>query len=106
MSGNRLIGELERVIEKEKPTEKLEVDDYVTLFLPEIPTILDYDEYEKKKKKKKTRGWRNKGGNWPTKANWEDKLGKHSVWAGILFWRFQPKLFQGLCNPGTKWQQF
>lgn len=57
MSGDRLIGELERVIEKEKPTEKLEVDDDVTLFLPEIPTILDDDEYEnKKKKRKKTRG--------------------------------------------------
>ena len=53
MSGNRLIGELERVIEKEKPTDKLEVDDYFTLFLPEIPTILDDDEYEKKKKKRK-----------------------------------------------------
>ena len=55
MSGNRLIGELERVIEKEKPTEKLEVDDCVTLFLPEIPTILDDDEYEKKKKKEKNK---------------------------------------------------
>ena len=52
MSGDRLIGELERVIEKEKPTEKLEVDDDVTLFLPEIPTILDDDEYENKKKRK------------------------------------------------------
>ena len=54
----------------------------------------------KRKKKKKARGWRNKGGNWPSKANWRDKSGKHSSWAGVLFWRFQPKLFKACATLG------
>ena len=72
------------MIEKEKPKEKLKADNGVTLVLPKIPTILDDDKYEKKKEIKKTRGWRNKGQNWPSNANWRDKLGKHSVWDWIL----------------------
>lgn len=53
MSGDRLNGEHKRVIEKEKPKEKLKADNGVTLVLPKIPTILDDDKYEKKKEIKK-----------------------------------------------------
>ena len=56
MSGDRLNGELKRVIEKEKPKEKLEADNDMTFFLPKIPTILDNDKYKKKNEIKKTKG--------------------------------------------------
>ena len=55
MSRDRLIGELEWVVEKEKPKEKLQADNDVIFFLPKISTILDDDEYEKKKKEKSQR---------------------------------------------------
>ena len=55
MSRDRLIGELEWVVEKEKPKEKLQADNDVIFFLPKISTILDDDEYEKKKKEKNQR---------------------------------------------------
>lgn len=55
MSRDRLIGELEWVVEKEKPKEKLQADNDVIFFLLKISTILDDDEYEKKKEIKKTR---------------------------------------------------
>ena len=53
MSGDRLNGELKRVIEKEKPKEKLEADNDMTFFFPKIPTILDNDKYKKKNEIKK-----------------------------------------------------
>ena len=55
MSRDRLIGELEWVVEKEKPKEKLQADNDVIFFLPKISTILDDDKYEKKKKEKSQR---------------------------------------------------
>ena len=55
MSRDRLIGELEWVVEKEKPKEKLQADNDVIFFLLKISTILDDDEYEKKKKEKSQR---------------------------------------------------
>ena len=50
-----MIGELEWVVEKEKPKEKLQADNDVIFFLLKISTILDDDEYEKKKKEKSQR---------------------------------------------------
>ena len=46
--GDRLIGELERVIEKEKPKENLVPDEDIIFTLPKIPTILDNDDFETK----------------------------------------------------------
>ena len=37
MSSDRLIGELEQVIEKEKPKENLVTEDEIVLALPKIP---------------------------------------------------------------------
>ena len=53
MSGDRLIGKLEPVIDKEIFKEKPEADDDVMFFLSKTATILDNDEYEKKKEIKK-----------------------------------------------------
>ena len=49
LSGDRLIGELERVIEKEKPKENIVLDDDIVFSLPKIPTILDNDDFKLKK---------------------------------------------------------
>ena len=49
LSGDRLIGELERVIEKEKPKENIVLDDDIVFPLPKIPTILDNDDFKVKK---------------------------------------------------------
>ena len=49
-SGDCLIGELERVIEKEKPKENLVPDEVIVFTLPKIPTILENDDFETKKR--------------------------------------------------------
>ena len=49
LSGDRLIGELERVIEKEKPKENIVLDDDIVFSLPKIPTILDNDDFKVRK---------------------------------------------------------
>ena len=49
LSSNSLIGELERVIEKEKPKENIVSDEDIVFSLPKIPTILDNDNFEVKK---------------------------------------------------------
>ena len=58
MSADRLIGELERVIEKEKPKEEIVPDENIIFSLPKIPTILENEDFEIKqeiKNKKMTR---------------------------------------------------
>ena len=40
LSGNKLIGELERVIEKEKPKEEIVPDKDISFTLPKMSTIL------------------------------------------------------------------
>ena len=52
-SGDRLIGELERVIEKEKPRENIVPEDDIIFHLPKIPTILDNEDFEEKPEIKK-----------------------------------------------------
>ena len=47
--GNRLIGELERVVEKGKPKKNLVRDENIVFKLPKIPTIRDNDDFETKK---------------------------------------------------------
>ena len=47
--GNRLIGELERVIEKGKPKKNLVRDEDIVFTLPKIPTIQDNNDFETKK---------------------------------------------------------
>ena len=49
LSGDRLIGKLERVIEKEKPKENIVPDKDIVFSLPEIPTILNNDGFKVKK---------------------------------------------------------
>ena len=51
LSGNCLIGELERFIGKEKPKENLVPDEDIVFTLLKIPTTLDNDNFETKKKK-------------------------------------------------------
>ena len=46
MSGDCWIGELERVIEKEKPKEETVPDENIIFSLPKTPTILDYEDFE------------------------------------------------------------
>ena len=46
MSGDCLIRELERVIEKEKPKEETVPGENIIFSLPKIPTILDYEDFE------------------------------------------------------------
>ena len=53
MSGNCLIGELERVIEKEKPKEEIVPDENIIFTLPKAPTILDDKDFETKQEIKK-----------------------------------------------------
>ena len=50
LSGDRLIGELGRVIEKQKPKENLMPDEDIVFMTPKIPTTLDNDDFETKKK--------------------------------------------------------
>ena len=50
MSGDCLIGELEKVIEKEKLKEEIVPDENVIFTLPKIPTILDNEDFQKNKK--------------------------------------------------------
>ena len=47
--GNRLIGELERVIEKGKPKKNLVRDEDIVFTLPKIPTIQGNNDFETKK---------------------------------------------------------
>ena len=49
LSGDCLIGKLERVIEKEKPKENIVPDKDIVFSLPEIPTILNNDGFKVKK---------------------------------------------------------
>ena len=49
LSDNRLIGELERVIDKEKPKENIVPDEEIVFTLPKIPTFLNNDNFEVKK---------------------------------------------------------
>ena len=53
MNGDRLIGELERVIEKEKPKEEIVPDESIIFTLPKAPTILDDEDFETKQEIKK-----------------------------------------------------
>ena len=53
MSGDRLIGQLERVIQKEKPKEEIVSDENIIFRLPKIPTILDNEDIEMKQETKK-----------------------------------------------------
>ena len=53
MSGDHLIGELERVIEKEKPKEEIVSDKNIIFTLPKAPTILDDEDFETKQEIKK-----------------------------------------------------
>ena len=50
-----MIEEPERVIEKEKPKEKIIPDENIILSLPKIPTILDNEDFEIKQEIKKTK---------------------------------------------------
>ena len=49
-SGDRLIGELERVIEKEKPKENLVPKEDIIFHLPKIPKNLGSEDFEQKQK--------------------------------------------------------
>ena len=53
MSSDCLIGELKRVLEKEKPKKEINPDEYISFSLPKIPTILDNEDFEIKQKIKK-----------------------------------------------------
>ena len=53
MSGDRLIGELERVIEKEKPKEEIVSHENIFFRLPKIPRILDNEDFEVKQETNK-----------------------------------------------------
>ena len=53
MSGDRLIGELERVVRKEKTNEEIIPDENIFFSLPKIPTILDNEDFEIKQEIKK-----------------------------------------------------
>ena len=58
MSGDRLIGKLERVIEKEKPKKAIVPDENIIFSLAKIATIFDNEDFEIKqeiKNKKMTR---------------------------------------------------
>ena len=52
-----LIGELEWVIEKEKPKENLVPEGNIVFALPKIPQILDNKDFEQKQEIKKTTEW-------------------------------------------------
>lgn len=51
-SGDHLMGELERVIGKEKPKENLAPDKDIVLTLPKLPRIFDNDDFEQKQETK------------------------------------------------------
>ena len=51
MSGDRLIKELERVIEKENPKEEIAPGENI-FSLPKIPTMFDNEDFEIKQEKK------------------------------------------------------
>ena len=53
ISRDHLIGELERVIEKEKPKEEIVPDEYIIFTLPKAPAILDDADFETKQEIKK-----------------------------------------------------
>ena len=55
MSDDRLIGELERVIEKEKPKEEIGPDENIIFTLPKAPTFLDDEDFRIKQEIKKTK---------------------------------------------------
>ena len=55
MSGDCLIGELERVIEKEEPKEEIVPDENIVFTVPKAPTILDVEDFETKQEIKKTK---------------------------------------------------
>ena len=55
MSDDCLIGELERVIEKEKPKEEIVPDENINFTLPKTPTILNDEDFETKQEMKKTK---------------------------------------------------
>ena len=55
LSGNRLIGEIKRVIEKEKPKEEIQPDEDISFTLPKISRILDGRIFEKEQEKKRGR---------------------------------------------------
>ena len=55
MSGDCLIQELERVIEKEKPREEIVPDENIIFTLPKAPTILDDKDFQIKQEIKKQR---------------------------------------------------
>ena len=53
MSDDRLIGQLERVIEKEKPKEEIVSDENIIFTLPKPSTILDDQDFETKEERKR-----------------------------------------------------
>ena len=53
MSGDCLIGELERVIEKENPKEEIVHAQNIIFSLPKITTTLDNEDFEIKQEIKK-----------------------------------------------------
>ena len=53
VSGDCLIGELKRVIEKEKPKEEIVPDENIIFSLPKTPTILDNEGFQIKQEIKK-----------------------------------------------------
>ena len=53
MSGNKLIRELERIIEKEKPKEEIVPDEDISFALPNVSTISDGQIFEKEQEKKR-----------------------------------------------------
>ena len=63
MSGDCLIGELERVIEKEKQKEEIFPDENITFTLPKAPIILDDEDFQIKQEIKKTKRWQDKRRN-------------------------------------------
>ena len=56
LSGDRLIGELKKVIGKDQPKENLVPDEDIIFTLPKLPGILDNDYFEKKQEIKKQQG--------------------------------------------------
>ena len=53
MSGNKLIRELERIIEKEKPKEEIVPDEDISFTLPNVSTVSDGQIFEKEQEKKR-----------------------------------------------------
>ena len=53
MSGDCLIGQLERVIEKEKPKGEIVPDENIIFTLPKASTILDNEDFETKQERKR-----------------------------------------------------